>query len=753
MLRKLALVIPALILAALAGLGYTYIQKGKDWEKNQPVKPTPLPAEVISQGGKWEWVNNEDKPRTFIRASGFKEIRNPPSVDLQGLELLIYDKDQKHYDLITSDSARFSKDDQTLFAEGTVKITMGLPKEGPRPDRLLEIETAGVRFEMQTNKAMSEKAVIFKFGRGSGQGMGAEYDPNAKEIRLKSDVALTWVDEKSPERTMHVEAAEAVYLEKDSKVLLGKHSKLRRGTLEMNGGAATVTLEKGEIRKVETEKANGLDQQPKRKLEFAADALTMDFNDKGAMEKISGTGAARLITTAETARTAITSNTVDLAFAVKDSDSTLERAFAQGNAKVESTPVAGLKNPPESKVLTSEVIELKMRPGGEEVDKIETHAPAHVDLIPNRAGQRKRGLDGERIYINYGAKNQVESLRGIKVATRTEPDPAVKGAQPALTWSQDLLAKFSPESGEIEKLEQWTNFRYQEGARQATADRALLEQATNRITLTGKPRMWDATGSTDAERILLDQKTGDFTATGHVRSVRQGEKRATSAVVNEDPVRATADEMFNTEKNKRVRYVGRAVLWQGANRLTAQRIEIDREQQTLDAYGQVVSQLLDKQPEGAKTKMAPMFTVVKAPEMHYSDKEKMAHYLGGSSLARPSLQVKSQEIRAYFLEENAETQNEVPGSGLEKTFATGRVEIVDRRGEQVRQGWGEQAEHLVIENKLTLDGGTPRMVDSLRGIQQRSATGKQLVWIAQEERLLVDGAESKPAVSTLKRKK
>ena len=71
MLRKLALVIPALILAALAGLGYTYIQKGKDWEKNQPVKPTPLPAEVISQGGKWEWVNNEDKPRTFIRASGF----------------------------------------------------------------------------------------------------------------------------------------------------------------------------------------------------------------------------------------------------------------------------------------------------------------------------------------------------------------------------------------------------------------------------------------------------------------------------------------------------------------------------------------------------------------------------------------------------------------------------------------------------------------------------------------------------------
>lgn len=752
MLRKLALVIPALILAALAGLGYTYVQKSREQAQTAPVIPPPLPSEIISQGGKWEWVNNEDKPRTFLRASGFKEYRNPPAVDLQGLELLVYNKDQQHYDLITSDSARFSKDDQTLFAEGVVKITLGLPKEGPRPDRLLEIETAGVRFEMQTNKAMSEKQVRFHFGRGSGQAIGAEYDPGAKEIRLKSNVALTWVDEKSPDRTMHVDAAEAVYKETESKVLLGQHSKLRRGTLTMDGGNATITLDKGVIRKVETEKATGRDEQPKRKLEFAADALTMDFTEEGATEKIAGHGSARLITTAETARTTITSSTVDLNFTVNADDSTLERAFAQGNARVESKPLPNVKSPAETKVLTSEVIELKMRPGGEEVDKIETHTPAHIDLEPNRAGQRKRALDGERIYINYAAKNQVETLRGIKVATKTDPDPARKGLPPALTWSQDLLAKFSPESGDLLTLEQWTNFRYQEGDKRATAERALLEQAANRITLTGKPRMWDPSGSTDAEKILLDQKTGDFTATGNVRSVRQGEQKSTSSIVNSDPVRATADEMFSTERNQKVRYTGRAVLWQGANRLTANRIEIDRAGQTLEAYGQVVSQLLDKQPAGAKVK-TPLFTVVKAPEMHYSDKEKMAHYLGGSQLTRPALQVKSQEIRAYFVEENTEVQNEVPGSGLEKTFATGRVEIVDRRGEQTRQGWGEQAEYLVLDNKLTLEGGQPRMVDLLRGVQQRAATGKQLTWIAQDERLLVDGEESKPAQSTLKRKK
>ena len=758
MVRKLAWLIPAVILAALAGLGLTYQQRSQDQIKNAPEKPPVLPSDVISQGGKWEWVNNEDKPHTFIRATSFKEIRNPPSVELQGLELLVYDKAGKTYDLVTSESARFTKDDRTLFAEGPVHITLGIPKEGPRPGRLLQIATSAVRFEMETNKAMSEKEVTFQFGAGSGRAVGAEYDPATQEVRLRSQVALTWADPKSPQRTMLVEAGEATYKESDSKVYLNQWSRLKRGTLRMDAGIATVSLDKGVIRKVETEKAAGVDTQEKRKLEFSAQALTMEFNAKGETENISGSGSSRLVTTSDVSRSTITSNTVDLTFAVTEKESHLARAYAQGQARVEARPLPTVKLPSETKLLSSEVIELKMRPGGEEVDKIETHAPARVELLPNRAGQRKRSLDGDRIYFNYAAKNQIESLRAVKVATRTEPDPAVKtkNPAPALTWSQDLLATFTPATGELTRLEQWSNFRYQEGTRQGTAEKAVLDQASSQINLTGKARMWDPAGSTDADRILVDQKTGDFSAFGRVRSVREGEKKPGSAAVSEDVMRATADEMINSGGNRRVRYAGHAVMWQGPNRLTAQRIDIDRDQQTLEAYGQVVNQLLDRGASAggaAAPSKGPVFTVVKAPEMHYSDKDKVAHYLGGSLLTRPSLQVKSQEIRAYFIEENTEAQNEIPGSGLDKTFATGRVEIIDRRGEQTRQGWGEQAEYLVTDNRLTLEGGQPRTVDLLNGVQQRSATGKQLVWIAQDERLLVDGEESKPGTSTLKRKK
>ena len=43
-----------------------------------------------------------------------------------------------------------------------------------------------------------------------------------------------------------------------------------------------------------------------------------------------------------------------------------------------------------------------------------------------------------------------------------------------------------------------------------------------------------------------------------------------------------------------IRYEGDAVLWQGADRLEADTVEIDRDNNLLKAHGHVMSQLLDK---------------------------------------------------------------------------------------------------------------------------------------------------------------
>jgi lipopolysaccharide export system protein LptA len=261
-------------------------------------------------------------------------------------------------------------------------------------------------------------------------------------------------------------------------------------------------------------------------------------------------------------------------------------------------------DPADTRILKSEVIRTKMRPGGQELESVETDTPAAIEFIPNKPDQPHRWMNGERISIAYAAKNQIQSFRSRGVTTRTEkpklPD-AKETPAPELTWSNDLTATFQPNSSQIAKLEQWNNFRYQAGDRRAKADRAALDQPNNRIDLTGSARVWDSTGSADADKIVLNQANGDFSAEGNVSSTRLPDKSKNDnkdsqggGMLSEDePLHARAAKMQTTDNNLQVRYEGHAVLWQGANRLEADTVEIDRDNSLLKAHGRSRQQLVE----------------------------------------------------------------------------------------------------------------------------------------------------------------
>ena len=62
----------------------------------------------------------------------------------------------------------------------------------------------------------------------------------------------------------------------------------------------------------------------------------------------------------------------------------------------------------------------------------------------------------------------------------------------------------------------------------------------------------------------------------------------------DEPLHARAKKMVSKENNLVIRYEGNAVLWQGADRLEAETVEIDRDNNLVKAHGHVLSQLLDK---------------------------------------------------------------------------------------------------------------------------------------------------------------
>ena len=778
-MRRTSRLILLLILVIAASVGYIYNKQKSSLAHDAPAIPAALPNGISAKAQGWSWSKDEGN-RTVVRvfAKDFQQLSAGTSYELQGVELRLFNKEGDAYDQVRSAKAQFNTTDGIMYSDGDVEITMGVPAgEQQKPTgRLLVIKSSGVRYDTKSGKAYTERPAEFTFDRGEGKATGAEYDPGTRELRMFKDVLLVW-HPRDPKKgkTMQVESGTLTYNEKESKVFLSPWSRLKRDTMTLDAADSTVSLNEGVIQQVDSQKAHGIDLDPKRKLDYAADQLRMNFDEDGVVKTITGENNARLLSTTDTGKTTITSNRVDMEFDTSTDDSTLKKAVANGKSVVESRPIVKPNVPqPETRILSSEVIQVDMKPGGQEIQTVVTHTPGALEFLPNSPGQKHRFLNGERFWITYGAQNQIQNFRAINVATRTESEQ-VKGkppVPPAITTSKDLNAEFEPKTGALSKLEQWNDFRYEEGQRKARAEKAVLEYAHNQITLTGPAsRVWDPTGSTSAEKILLNQKSGDFEAIGNVTSTRVPEKKkdaVTGMLSGDDPIQAKAARMTSTDDNLQIRYEGNALLWQGPNRIQADRINIDRENEKLEAHGKVVSQFLDKsgdkttetkvnakvdakiaatnEPAAKTPKKNPVFTIIKAPDMTYDDSEHIAHYMNGVSLNRPGLDVQSRELRAYMKKDSGPDPNS--GSGLEKAFADGSVKILQVSPGRKRTGTSEHAEYYVDESKVILQQGQPQLVDSVRG----TTKGKQLTWFSNNDRLLVDGAASEPAVSNIRRK-
>src|SRR5690349_13955871 len=257
--------------------------------------------------------------------------------------------------------------------------------------------------------------------------------------------------------------------------------------------------------------------------------------------------------------------------------------------------------------------------------------------------------------------------------------------------------------------------------------------------------MWDVTGSTSADRIRMDQRTGNFEAEGHVRSSRLPDQKKPSSdlLAGDQPLQAVAERMQSTNRNRAVRYQGKVVLWQGANRVRGDDVFIDREQRKLMATGNVMTQFADelKNENGSAKPAGPVFTEVRAQKLVYTEQDRLAHYTGGVTLTRPGLDVKGTELRAHLAEQGADNR-------LERAFADGKVTIVQKGPLRTRVGTGEHAEYYTEDERIILRGGEAQLADSLRG----NTRGAQLTYYTDDDRLLVDGAPAHGASSRVRGK-
>jgi lipopolysaccharide export system protein LptA len=756
-MRRARWLILAAITIIVVAVGFTYYARLARMQRDAPPVPTPLKPGIDATAEGWSYRKTDDNrrgpngepcPIIEVTAQNFEQIQEPSSFQLEVVALKLFRDCGVKFDEVKSAKATFDMLSGDLYSEGDVVITMGFGAGGEN-SRLVKIVTSGVHFDTKTGKAYTDRAAQFEFDRGDGKSVGAEYDPISHQLRMKSQAEVNWRGAGPESPPMKVETDNLVYFEQHGVVTLEPWGRMTRAGLVVEGAKTFVTLEESVIRKVEADNARGVQNDAGRKVEYGAEHIIMEFSESGQITRVVGDRNARVSSVADTGQTDVRSDRLELSLKAAGDESVLEKAVASGSAVVESRPaVKAGTTAGETRVLKSEIVELQMREGGREIENVETKAPGTLEFLPNRPGQPKRFLEGDHFWIAYGADNRIQSFRATKASTRTDHAPRNgKPVPPVITSSQELKAEFDPKTNDMSRLEQRGDFRYQEAERKAESVEAFLDQKTALITLVGAARVWDPTGNASADRIILNQKSGDFTGEGNVTSTRLPDKKGSSSAMlsNSEAIQAKADRMTATDSRRQVRYEGHALAWQGGNRIEADCIEIDRANGVMRAIGSVVSQFVDKPKRDKDGKpvsnQATVYTIVKAPQLVYTEKNRLAHYLKGTVLRRPGMDVKAREIRAFLNEAGAE-------SALNHAIADGDVVMVQARSGRTRTGSSEHAEYYAAEEKIVMTGGRPQFVDSLKG----TTKGQELIYYSKTDRLLVNGAENKRAESVIIRK-
>ena len=172
---------------------------------------------------------------------------------------------------------------------------------------MVSIKTAGVTLDTNSGRAETDQWAVFTFENGDGTATGAYYDPDTHELQLKKDVV---VHRHPPDvKPMTIEAGNLVYHEVTGEVLLSPWGKLTRENTVVEGENPVIKLRDREyIQQVHATKAHGTDlyanpdTHTSRNLQYAADDLLMDFDDKGEVQKMTADGNAHLVETSETVR-------------------------------------------------------------------------------------------------------------------------------------------------------------------------------------------------------------------------------------------------------------------------------------------------------------------------------------------------------------------------------------------------------------------------------------------------------------------
>ena len=670
----------------------------------------------------------------------------------------------------------------------------------------MHVETDGLTFNKNTGDASTKGIVVFQTAQAHGSAIGMDYVASTGIMNLLTTVVI---DIRST-RPVHLTADHAVILKQPRQIFLTtmhvtreqQEIRSQHGTFflrpdntverilaegdvqgDVHGRSEThSSCDRGELfltgskNQVNTAVLTGnvklasLGAQP---ADGSAGRVTLHFSGLQVLQKVHAEQGVRLSQKRSGSSSATLMNTS--APSINTQPKTNDVAQHDSEQDVEMTAPAMdffVKN-------------------GRQLDRAVTSGPPKI-VITQPSSNQKTTVTAAKFTARFTEKNRISTLHGEpdarivgskidnqlassktfpdlagKTNTALAPDARLKNAPPPsdkVSTSQKLDVVFAPQGG-IASITQTVNLVYVDGAQKAWAQRGQYTAADEMLVLNGSPRVVDNGTTTTAQTIRMNRVTGDALAENNVKSTYSDLKARPDGgmLASSDPIHVTSHSMTAHRSSGIALYTGDARLWQNANVVEAPTIEFDRDHRSLVAQAaaqhpdQSADQSADERADQSAAHAAaqPVTTVlvqvdkkgnvtpihITSRRMTYTDAERKIFMNGGVTAKGSDATVTSEEMTVFLLprsQSQAISGRSTPGQ-IERIIAEKQVVLT----QPTRHGNGDRLVYTSADDKFVLTGNSPSIFDAERG----KTTGDSLTFYRQDDRVLVEGKQTSPAVT------
>ena len=790
-----------LMVATVAGM-YFYAR----WSLRKAVHDLPAKMGLdIQQTAEGFSISKSIEGRTQFTVSASKAVqfKDGGRADLHNVKIVIYGKDAGRFDQVTADDFEYDPVSGNVTAKGTVLIDLEANPEGMRhSDQTppaqrrspIHLETDGLVFNRHTGDASSAGKVVFQTPQASGSAVGIEYVAKTGTMNLLSAVAMT-VNRPQP---VHLNADHGVITKQPHQVVLTTVH-MTRGQQEARSDHATFFLREDDT--VDHILAEG-DVETVLHGRSSSNSETHERSDRAELFL---TGARNLLTTA-----ILTGNVQLASLGTQPADAAAGQAtlhFAgrqmlktvhaeDGVRLTQKNRESGLVAVPSASKggaqdveMTAPVMDFMVK-DGRLLERAETSGPPRI-VVTQPGANQKTVVTAAKFTAKFTENNRLATLHG-------EPDAKIvssliqaskiqaskidaskidaskagssKTGSPAQTdrvsTSRMLDVVFFPEGG-VRSIMQTGGFVYVDGTQKAWAQRGEYTTADQLAVLTGSPRVVDGGMTTTAQTIRMNRATGDAIAEGNVKSTYSDLKAQPEGgmLASSDPIHVTSRSMTANRSTAIAVYTGDARLWQDANVVEAPTLQFDRDHRTIFAQGVGQGEVsvgtglrpvrAGQSPAPTQAPAQPVSTVlvqvdkngtvtplrITSARLNYADVERRVFLDGGVTTKASDATMTGQRMTVFLLprsQSKAGANPAMPGQ-VDRIIAEDQVVIT----QPTRHATGERLVYTSADDKFVLTGGPPSIFDAERG----KTTGDSLTFYKHDDRVLVEGRDTSPAVT------